>query len=578
MSRDLFGALRAGTERIAVWADLLDNINVYPVADGDTGRNLTISLMPLKSPAADRSVLIEKLFLAARGNSGNIASQFFTGLLSCDTEQQLADAVQTGTQRAWQALADPRPGTMLSLFSELESALRELPRDDAGAWIPPLIKRLEAAVARTATELTQLRDAHVVDAGALGMFIFFDAFFNELFLERPMFAPIHELFRDYLTVHPAESGTAEPGSCVDAVVELNARSPVSLNDLSMIGESIVSREYEGRLKIHIHTRDQSTLRSMLARGGTILQWSSDDLEAQTKSFFRGPASGTIHIMTDAAGSMTREDAHTLGITLLDSYITIGTKDYPETRVDSHELYEAMSGGIKVTTSQASVSERSQHYEKVLGLYGTALYLCVGSVFTGNYRTVMDWKKSHDPEDRLKVIDSGSASGRLGLAALATAEFSRTASDGAAVVDFAARAAAACEEYIFLDSLSYLAAGGRMSKTGAVFGDMLHLKPVVSPLPEGAKKVGMVRNRKDQIAFAMKKLDTSVLSSDHPLVMLEYTDNQAWVAGEIAPLVKTRLPDAKIIIHPLSLTTGVHTGPGTWGIAFLPVNPNNAFAK
>ncbi len=571
MSRDLFGALRAGTERISVWADLLDSINVYPVADGDTGRNLTISLMPLKSPAGDRSVLVEKLFLAARGNSGNIASQFFTGLLSCDTLQQLSDAVQTGTRRAWQAMADPRPGTMLSLFSELERALREANRDDAGAWIPPLIKRLEAAVAKTATELTQLRDAHVVDAGALGMFIFFDAFFNELFLEQPRFAPIHELFRDFLTVHHTESGTAEPGSCVDAVVELNSHSPVSLNDLSMIGESIVSREYEGRLKIHIHTRDQSTLRSMLARGGTILQWSSDDLEAQTKSFSTGPASGTIHIMTDAAGSMTREDAHTLGITLLDSYITIGTKDYPETRVDSQELYEAMSGGIKVTTSQASISERNQHYEKVLGLYGTALYLCVGSVYTGNYSAVMEWKKTNDPGDRLKVIDSGSASGRLGLAALATAEYSRTASDGAAVVDFAARAAAACEEYIFLDTLSYLAAGGRMSKTGAVFGDMLSLKPVVSPLPEGAKKVGMVRNRKDQIAFALKKLDTCADSGDHPLIMLEYTDNRAWIAGEIAPLVKTRLPDAKIIIHPLSLTTGVHTGPGTWGIAFLPVN-------
>jgi fatty acid-binding protein DegV len=138
------------------------------------------------------------------------------------------------------------------------------------------------------------------------------------------------------------------------------------------------------------------------------------------------------------------------------------------------------------------------------------------------------------------------------------------------VDFAGRAAAACEEYIFLDTLSYLAASGRMSKTGAVFGDMLSLKPVVSPLPEGAKKVGMVRNRKDQIAFALKKLDTCADSGDHPLVMLEYTDNQSWVAGEIAPLVQNRLPDAKIIIHPLSLTTGVHTGPGTWGIAFLPV--------
>jgi len=63
----------------------------------------------------------------------------------------------------------------------------------------------------------------------------------------------------------------------------------------------------------------------------------------------------------------------------------------------------------------------------------------------------------------------------------------------------------CEEYVFLDKLQYLAAGGRLSKTSAFFGDKLNMKPVISPLPEGAKKVGMVRNQEDQVKMQWQNL-------------------------------------------------------------------------
>ena len=74
-------AFAAGTERVAVWSDLLDDINVFPVADGDTGRNLIISLGPLRQPQKNPEATIHALLMAARGNSGNIAAQFFSGFL-----------------------------------------------------------------------------------------------------------------------------------------------------------------------------------------------------------------------------------------------------------------------------------------------------------------------------------------------------------------------------------------------------------------------------------------------------------------------------------------------------------------
>ena len=88
------------------------------------------------------------------------------------------------------------------------------------------------------------------------------------------------------------------------------------------------------------------------------------------------------------------------------------------------------------------------------------------------------------------------------------------------------------------------------------------------MPEGARKVGVVRSRKDQVRFAMEAMERSLLREDKALIMLEYSDNRPWVE-EISHEMAKRYPKSRIIVHPLSLTSGAHMGPGTWAVAFLP---------
>jgi len=153
--------------------------------------------------------------------------------------------------------------------------------------------------------------------------------------------------------------------------------------------------------------------------------------------------------------------------------------------------------------------------------------------------------------------------------LATAKHSTKTKDQSAVIEFAKRAIHKCEEYVFLDKLKYLAAGGRLSKPGAFFGDMLHVKPIISPTAEGAKKVGAVRNREGQLGFALEKLEASFGESASPFIMLEYSDNHSWVNDTVKKSIEARYPSSEIRLQPLSLTSGVHMGPGTWGLSFLP---------
>jgi len=561
-------AFIAGVERVAAWADLLDEINVFPIADGDTGRNLMASLTPLRLLDADRDKAVHSLLFAARGNSGNIAARFFSGLLSADSIGALDGAAREGRDQAWKAVHDPKPGTMLTVFDSLVEAFEAHPFDGSGGWKDRILDRLEEAVRSTPDLLPKLKEAGVVDAGALGMFLYFEGFLNAL-VGAEQFRSIWTIFKGRLSILPSFSQERESGYCVDTVLRVDDYTEEKAREIAGAGESVVVLRDRDYVKLHLHTSDRTAARRRLESVGNILRWADDDLESQVSQQTRARSGQAVHVMTDAAGSVTREDARALGMTLLNSYVTVGDRSLPETYLAPDELYDAMRRGVRASTSQASEFERHQYYERVLLMYPRVLYLCVGSAFTGNFDVAKKWKERNDREGRFEVIDTGAASGRLGLIAIATARYALETNDAAAVADFARRAVARCEECIFLDRLHYLAAGGRLSKTSAFFGDMLRMKPIVTPLPEGVKKLGLARNSSEQIDFMVERLQTSLEKGSRPLFMIEFSDNREWVSETVGGRVREMYPLAEIILQPVSLTSGVHMGPGTWAIAYLP---------
>jgi len=528
MTPDFLKAHIAGVERIAAWSDVLDDINVFPVADGDTGRNLITSLTPLRYLEKDLEDTIHKLLLSARGNSGNIAVQFFSGFLTADSYANLPQAAKSGRDQAWQAVSKPMPGTMLTVLDTLVDFLGKSDFENKAEYVDKIIDLLEESVKSTPELLPELKKAGVVDSGALGMFIFLEGFFKSLAGQHNEFRPISAIFQGWLEISPPFQVEMEEGYCVDTVIHFDENAAEKVSRLSQYGESVVIIPHGDYFKVHLHTSNSREVKAQIESLGDVVHWTDDNIGSQIKDFTRLHRQGAIHIMTDAAGSVTREDSRELGLTLLDSYIIAGEKSLPETLFAPEELYQTMRQGVRVSTSQASVFERHQYYQRVLSQYAKVLYLCVGSVFTGNYDVAMEWKRQNDPDDRLTVIDTGAASGRLGAIVIASARYSAQTKDPDAVIRFAQKTVDKCQEYVFLDKLKYLAAGGRLAKSSAFFGDVFRVKPIITPIAEGAKKVGAVKNRNGQLKFALDKLEGSFDKESSPFIMLEYTDNYDWV--------------------------------------------------
>ena len=552
---------------MTAWADLTDRINVFPVADGDTGRNLVISLSPFRRPNLNTEEVIHALWRSACGNSGNISVSFFAEFIKADSERNILNAAISARDVAWQAIHSPRKGTMLSVFDALVEILtiqNEARRNSCQAIIDHLAK----TVWETHDLLPELQKAGVVDAGALGVFLFLEGFFNSLYGTDAELTPITQRFKNRLRISSAFMAENGHGLCINATVHAPNAKNDTVRRLLASGDSVVASVDDERIKIHLHADDKNAVRQTVESMGRIVHWSEENLKDQVKAFKRPLKDAPLHIMTDAAGSLSVNDASDYGFTLLNSYIVTLNAVQPETLCDDAELYRYMRQGGKASTAQASQFERCQYYESVLNQYDRVLYLCVGSAFTGNYDAAMAWKKVHDRDNRLTVIDTGAASGRLAMIVIATLEYLARTNNAAESITFAQTAVERSAEFIFLDRLHYLAAGGRLSKSGAFWGDLLHVKPIITPTSQGAKKAGQCFNRKGQIEFAMKKLADAFDENTDSLIMLEYTDNQEWVADIVQKEIKGCYTQAEIKLQRMSLTSGVHTGPGTWGVAFF----------
>lgn len=559
-------AFAEGYACLSARADLLDRINVFPVADSDTGANLRISLEPLRCCGPDKAMVAERLVRGATGNSGNIAAAFFSELLGAGTVDELAAKVAQGREKAWQAVAAPQGGTMLSVFDSLTDILSSMPITPTSC--PPILTTLQQAVLATAQALPDLRAASVVDAGALGMFVFFDGFFRALTDSAEQGESLFALFPGKLRVAADYHPPVLDAYCVDAIIQPATGSTLTKETVAHLGESVVVNPDQSRLKIHIHTNNPQALRTKLAGLGEVVGWSDEPLRPnEAGSVPRPAAPGCLHIMTDAAGSLPRDLARQCDITLLDSYIVSGDMARPESLCAPETVYSLLRDGHRVTTAQASLAERHRLYQNACEQFGRTLYLCVGSAFTGNYGVARAWKRAHDPDDLLEVVDSGAASGRLAVIALLASRLARKTADASAVRAQVDNLITGCREYIFIDTLRYLVAGGRVSRAHGFFGDLLHLKPVISPTREGVRRLGLVRNREAQLDFALEKARTEIKTPGRAVLLLQYSDNQPWVIEKAQPRIQALLPEAEIILAPLSLTSGVHMGPGTWSLAF-----------
>ena len=244
----------------------IDDLNVYPVPDGDTGTNMLFTVRAVREALeAGKTDIAHAALLGARGNSGVILSQIIRGAVEgFDEDGSVATSLRHGSDAAWAAVREPAEGTILTVIRELADEA-ESRRDEAlPALLHALVAHGDAAVARTQEQLDVLTKAGVVDAGAAGLVEILRGIAAYLSGE-PLPESVEAVPLSADAVHQEASRYRY---CTTFVVEgENLDRDALERELEPLGDSLLVVGDAAALKAHVHTDDPgAALRAGTAMG------------------------------------------------------------------------------------------------------------------------------------------------------------------------------------------------------------------------------------------------------------------------------------------------------------------------
>ena len=255
----VLGLARAAEASLDANRARLDDLNVYPVPDGDTGTNMLLTaravVEALEGGDAD---VVRASLLGARGNSGVILSQIVRGAVGVlDAGEQVdaevvARALRAASDAAYAAVREPVEGTILTVIRALAEEAEARSAETLEDQLAALVVRGDAAVADTRDQLDVLREAGVVDAGAAGLVEIIRGIAAHIRGEPLPEAPAAEP----LSAEAVHLETSRYRYCTVYVVEGERLDSVALEgQLAPLGDSLLVVGDSSALKVHVHTND-----------------------------------------------------------------------------------------------------------------------------------------------------------------------------------------------------------------------------------------------------------------------------------------------------------------------------------
>ena len=306
----------AGAKNLEVKKEWINELNVFPVPDGDTGTNMTMTIMSAAREvnALGDNVTMETLCKAissgslrgARGNSGVILSQLFRGFtrgikeVDTITIPVLADAFEKAVETAYKAVMKPKEGTILTVAKGGADKARELAdngAEDLEAFLGEVIGHARYVLSQTPEMLPVLKQAGVVDSGGQGLVEVlsgaYDAFLgkeiNLDFDSQPASRPVSSVSSE--SMNAQAEADIKFGYCTEFIILLNKTFNIKQEMdfkayLESIGDSIVCVADDDVVKVHVHTNDPGLAIQKALKYGALSNMKIDNmrLEHQEKLF------------------------------------------------------------------------------------------------------------------------------------------------------------------------------------------------------------------------------------------------------------------------------------------------------
>ena len=596
----LASALISGIYRVINDQDFLNRINVFPVADGDTGTNLSLTLGAaltlLNRPQEQHlgtllAAFADTLLDSARGNSGAIVAQFFQGMsdstgdLTRFTTVTFSKAVSHGSDYAHDALSDPQDGTILSVIRVLaESTASQLARDqdaDLSTVLHDAMPRLESALADTTQQLDILRKAGVVDAGAKGFFELFKGMSDFInygtAVDEPDLTAIHSDAQDIAIIESGED--CEYRYCTECIVTATDIDRRKLREaLSALGDSLVLAGSKRKAKIHIHVNEPGTVFEVSRQYGVVSAEKTDDMQLQQHSSH--DTTKQFAVIADSAADIADEDMERLDIHMVPCRIQFGDRAYiDKVSITTEEFFaELASNPHHPTTSQPAPGDFRRQFQYLASHFADVLSINLTATASGTFEAARSAANRINASGRLHVIDSLNASLGQGMLVVFAAECAHAGLSAEQSITAVRALIPETRSYCLLNDLSYAVRGGRVPKWVKTVADLLRVTPIIRTTADGRIALsGFMLGKRNRVARfarhvarrarAIARLNISI---GHAVAPDDAHELENHLCGEL-PAIE------RLTVMEIGAALGVHAGPGALVIATQPYKAAGNFA-
>ncbi len=576
-------SLKNGIYAVINAQEELNSINVFPVADGDTGTNLCLSLYPLINFTKDNKCddicellegIADKLLDHSRGNSGSIMAQFFQGMSDGVNDakefspETFSDAVNTGSTYAREALINPVEGTILTVIANFAESFKDIcDKNKTGNFsdiFPKALDETKSALTNTKNQLAVLRDSNVEDAGAMGFFLLMQGFIEYLVYENIQKepAPDRDVNQQIVESHH-DNDEVDFQYCTECIIAGDDIDKRKLKEsLLSWGNSIVIAGTKRKTKIHIHTDEPRSVFKIAKEFGSVSSEKADDMKKQSK--MTSDQSRNFAVITDSAADISEEDIENLDIHIVPIRIQFGSKSYlDKVNITPPEFFdEIIKNPIHPTTSQPSVGDFRRQFEYLASHHEDVISISVTGTISGTMQAAESAVKRIKSNGKIHIFNSLNASLGQGQIAVYAAKCSKEGKSIQNTLKELSKIRKNTKTFAYIPNLKYAVKGGRVPKSVKYVADFFGLTPVLVSTHDGLiatkhflfGKKNLIRKFAKYIAKFANQGNKINISIGHAIAEEE--------ALYLKKYLQSKVPNvSEFKVTELGTAIGVHGGPG-----------------
>ncbi|MCF7925740.1 MAG: DegV family EDD domain-containing protein [Candidatus Izimaplasma sp.] len=490
---DLFNMFAHGTSYVMKQRNLLNDINVFPVPDGDTGNNLVHTMQTIYRESNHSENFSETLdsisdsaLIGARGNSGVIFAQFVNGLNLSNKHQsnqipvnEFVDMVCDSVTHTYASLSNPVEGTMITVIRHWAESLKEHlgSMESIKHLFSGALTRAKESLEKTKETLEVLKKNNVVDSGAKGFVLFVEgmlSYFNgdTLDLDENEVVELEDTheFEGDITFRYCTEGLVR----AKHIEEDDVRAA-----LSDLGDSLIVAMGKHLFRVHIHTNTPEQVFKRLGRFGNIESQKIDDMKMDIALKNR---KNKRVIVTDSIGDIDKDILLDENIVVIPIFVNVDQVQYLDKLSMTNEtLFEYVDEALAYpTTSAPSIKYVNDLFNRLLLRFDEILVLTVSSNLSATYNIIKaEADKLTKKGKNIEVIDTLTNSGAQGLLVTKAAEMMKEGRSTEDIVNIIKDDLDKTEILVCLETFKYATMSGRLPKVVGKIGMTLGIRPIMT---------------------------------------------------------------------------------------------------